>query len=347
VDRPLNPDATAQQLTKLSQQYQRLWLVLYGTNGSDPGGYVEHWLAGRDYEVLNQWFGNVRLAAFAAPPSQPPAPHAIDATIGGFAHLSGYSLTPQPVASGDVLQLGLKWQAAAPPPGALKVFTHVIDGEGNIWAQRDSDPVGGARPTSTWKPGDSIDDNYGLLVVPGTPPGQYQVELGMYSAADGKRQPITAGGAGDRLLVGEVAVGPPPQPPSVAELRIPHALSADFGPLRLLGYGLTLVGQDTDRTTFAAGDLAELTLFWEATSPPPSASSYTLQLAGQASFGIQPHNALAQGTLVPQFPTSNWHAGDRYRDQHRLTLPTDVRGSADLTLTVDGRTATLTRLQVR
>ncbi|MBV8085262.1 MAG: glycosyltransferase family 39 protein [Chloroflexi bacterium] len=347
LDRPLNEDATAQQLTKLGQQYQRLWLVLYGTNGSDPSGYVEHWLAGRDYEVLNQWFGNVRLAAFAAPPSQLPASHAIDATIGGFAHLIGYSLSPQPVASGDVLQLGLKWQAAARAPGDLKVFTHLIDGEGNIWAQRDSDPVGGARPTSMWKPGDTIDDNYGLLVLPGTPPGQYQVELGMYTAAEGKRLPVTAGGEGDRLLVGQVVVGSPPQPPSVAELRIPHPLSAQLGAIRLLGYSLTLVGQDTERTAFDPGDLAELTLFWEATSQPPTAATYNLQLNEPASFGSLPSDALANGQVTPQFPTNNWHTGDRYRDQHRLTLPDNVHGSVALVLAIGDQNVTLTHLQLR
>ncbi|HLG69266.1 MAG TPA: glycosyltransferase family 39 protein, partial [Chloroflexota bacterium] len=235
TERPVNQDATSAKLQQLNTTYKRLWLVLYGTNGSDPDSYVEHWLASKDFEVENQWFGDVRLTAFAVPSSAAPESQPADATLGNFAHLSGYTLTPPQVASGDVLQLGLKWQAVGPPPGNEKVFTHVIDAEGNIWAQRDSDPAGGARPTSWWKPGDRIEDNYGLLLLPGTPPGQYQLEVGMYDPAQpSRRQPVTAGGSGDRLLLGGVQVTRPERPPSLDELRIPHPLDRSFGAVRLL-----------------------------------------------------------------------------------------------------------------
>ncbi len=226
-DRPPNPDKTGAELTTLNGQYRRLWLVLYGTNGSDPDGYVEHWLAGRDYEIQNSWFGDVRLTAFAVPavgqaPDQP-----YDATLGNFAHLTAYGFTPNPVKSGDVLQLGLRWKPSATASANDKVFTHVIDNEGNIWAQRDSDPVGGARPTTSWKPGEIIDDNYGLMILPGTPPGDYQIEMGMYGAADGRRLPVTAGAQGDRLLLAGLRVGAPPSRP--------HWRNCAFPSLKRLG----------------------------------------------------------------------------------------------------------------
>jgi hypothetical protein len=340
ADRPLNPERTAQQLADLNGRFKRLWLVLYGTNGSDPEAYVERWLGAKDFEIQNQWFGSVRLAAFAAPSTQTPAARPADATLGGFAHLAGYTLTPQPAPSGDVLQLGLKWQVQGQAPGAEKVFTHVIDGDGSIWAQRDSDPVGGARPTGGWKPGEAIDDNYGLLVLPGTPPGEYQAEIGMYDPArPARRLPVTAGGSGDRLLLGTVRVSAAEQPPSLDELRIPHPLDRRLGLLDLLGYGLTLVGQDAQRDTFAAGDLVQLTLFWQS----EGSISPDAQLA--LSVGS---TRVSNGVLVPQHPTSTWQAGDRYRDQHRLQLPGDARGDLDLTLAVNGQPPiVLTRIHVR
>jgi mannosyltransferase len=338
ADRPLNENRTAQQLAQLNQQFKRLWLVLYGTNGSDPNGYVERWLAGHDFEIQNQWFGNVRLATFAVPLAQPATETPADATIGGFAHLAGYSLAPQPVASGDVLQLGLKWQAAGQAPGNEKVFTHVIDAEGNIWGQRDSDPAGGARPTSGWRTGESIDDNYGLLILPGTPPGQYRVELGMYDPLQpAQRLPITQGGDGDRLLLGPIEIGPAAQPPSIDELRIPHPLEHPFGPIRLLGYGLTLVGQDAERTTFSAGDEAHLTLFWQADQAPSTDAQLSLEASGQG---------LASGMLLPRHPTSTWQAGDRYRDQYRLRLP-GTAGQFELSVRVNGQLLPLARIGIR
>lgn len=333
-DRPLNPERTQAALERLNGTYRRLWLVLYGTNGSDPENYVEHWLASNDFEVLNQWFGDVRLAAFAVPSHEAPASRPANATIGGFAHLTGYTLTPEQVPSGDVLQLGLNWQAVGPAPGNEKVFTHVIDQEGNIWAQRDSDPAGGARPTSSWKPGEAIDDNYGLLVLPGTPPGQYQLEAGMYDPnSPAKRQPVTAGGEGDRLLLGRVQVTPAPQPPSLDELRIPHLLDRPFGSarqpdaLRLLGYGLSLVGHDEERTTFAAGDELHLSLFWQADEKPKA----DLELAVWMLRRTETIRVVSNGGLVtPVHPTSTWLPDDRYRDQHRFTLPKDAHGDYDV-----------------
>ncbi|MBV9120982.1 MAG: glycosyltransferase family 39 protein, partial [Chloroflexi bacterium] len=60
-ERPLDETRTAATLATINSRARRVWLVLYGTNGSDPGAFVEHWLAGQDFEVLNQWFGNARL----------------------------------------------------------------------------------------------------------------------------------------------------------------------------------------------------------------------------------------------------------------------------------------------
>ncbi len=340
ADRPLIPDKTAATLGQLNSQYQRLWLVLYGTNGSDPNGFVEQWLAGKDYEIQNQWFGNVRLVAFAVPTAQAPLVRAQDATIGGFAHLSGYTLTPQPVASGEVLQLGLDWQAIASAPANDKVFTHLIDGDGNIWAQRDSDPAGGARPTGEWKPGDRIEDNYGLLVLPGTPPGSYEVEVGMYAPDSGLRLPVTAGGSGDRLVLGAVSVAAAQQPPSVAELRIPHPLAGQLGSLKLLGYSLTLVGQDTERDSFRAGDLAHLTLFWEAGSPLAREPTVSIQLTQG-----QTRNVLITRGLVPQQPATQWQPGERYRDQFRLHIPA-AEGAFQLAVSVDGQPVTLASVRL-
>ncbi len=331
-DRPLDSRKTAAALERLTSQYKRLWLVLYGTNGSDPENYVESWLAGKAFETQNEWFGDARLTAFAMPSSQPAMSQPLDATIGGFAHLTGYAITPQRVASGEVLQLGLKWEAVGPAPGNVKVFTHVIDDAGNIWAQRDSDPAGGARPTAGWRPGDRIDDNYGLLILPGTPPGKYLPELGMYGASDGKRLPVSTGG--DRLLLPEIEVAPPDRPPSVDELRIPHRLDRSFGALRLLGYGLTLVGQDAERTTFAAGDEAHLTLFWQADRLPGADARVEIGLGDQV---------LSSGALAPQYSTSRWKAGDRYRSQYRFAL---APGNGELVARLDGQTVRLVRIRV-
>jgi len=50
---------------------------------------------------------------------------------------------------------------------------------------------------------ETIADNYGIFIEPGTPPGDYRVEIGMYRADNGARLPI---GDGDHLILGTVQI---------------------------------------------------------------------------------------------------------------------------------------------
>ncbi|HVO43014.1 MAG TPA: hypothetical protein VMT34_10340, partial [Aggregatilineales bacterium] len=54
--------------------------------------------------------------------------------------------------------LTLYWQADASAATAYKVFVHLLDSSGTIIAQDDSEPVGGARATTNWLPGEYITD---------------------------------------------------------------------------------------------------------------------------------------------------------------------------------------------
>ena len=69
-------------------------------------------------------------------------------------------------------------------------FVHLLDDEGRLIAQRDGEPVGGSRPTSTWPADDVVSDNQGLLIPEGTPPGEYRLIAGMYLADTGERLPV-------------------------------------------------------------------------------------------------------------------------------------------------------------
>jgi len=71
------------------------------------------------------------------------------------------------------------------------VFTHLVDGEGNIWGQKDNPPVDGFYPSTQWEPGEVIRDQYDLSISPETPPGRYQIETGMYLAETGERLPVS------------------------------------------------------------------------------------------------------------------------------------------------------------
>jgi len=123
----------------------------------------------------------------------------------------GYDLSATVVRPGDTLRLTLYWQARREIVGWYKVFTHLLDDEDRIWAQKDSVPVGGTRPTTGWVKGEVIVDEYELAVDADAPGGDYILEVGMYEEGTGLRlRVLNEGGqaVGDRVLLGTVRVEP-------------------------------------------------------------------------------------------------------------------------------------------
>ncbi len=119
--------------------------------------------------------------------------------------LVGYDL-PSSVRPGDTLKLTLYWQARAKMDKPYTVFVHLLDKENKVVAQRDSEPVAGARPTTGWVANEYIADTYELKVDPDTAPGKYQVEIGWYDAKDpsyARLQVLDEGGApvGDHVIL--------------------------------------------------------------------------------------------------------------------------------------------------
>lgn len=67
----------------------------------------------------------------------------------------------------------------------------------------------GARPTTSWVEGEIIADEHQLSIKKVAPPGEHQIEIGVYEPASGGRLTVfdSSGQAlGDRLLLGAVQV---------------------------------------------------------------------------------------------------------------------------------------------
>jgi 4-amino-4-deoxy-L-arabinose transferase-like glycosyltransferase len=114
-------------------------------------------------------------------------PNPVRFNFGNRIALIGYALEGRAVGPGEEIHLTLYWEALAEMERDYTVFTHVIGQRDRIWAQVDSQPQGGAAPTSTWSRGQILMDEYHLLVEPDTPPGVYDIEVGLYLATTGER----------------------------------------------------------------------------------------------------------------------------------------------------------------
>jgi len=114
-------------------------------------------------------------------------PNPVRFNFGDQIALIGYALEGRAVGPGEEIHLTLYWEALAEIERDYTVFTHVLGERDRIWAQVDSQPQGGAVPTSTWNQGQVLMDEYHLLVEPDTPPGVYDIEVGLYLPATGER----------------------------------------------------------------------------------------------------------------------------------------------------------------
>ncbi len=104
--------------------------------------------------------------------------------------LVGYEIDPIRVKAGGTLHLTIYWQAQQEIDRDYTVFTHLIDEEGQIWAQKDNQPKGGGYPTSLWDEGEVVKDEYELMVDREAASGEYRLVTGMYILDPGERLPI-------------------------------------------------------------------------------------------------------------------------------------------------------------
>jgi hypothetical protein len=114
----------------------------------------------------------------------------LDVNLGNKIDLAGYDLDRSSVQPGDALTLTLYWRARKEMSEDYTVFTHLVDGEGRIWAQNDGYPRGGDYPTSFWGQGEVIRDVRELTVPADVPLGQYEMEVGLYLGSTGDRLPV-------------------------------------------------------------------------------------------------------------------------------------------------------------
>ncbi|MFQ5811978.1 MAG: glycosyltransferase family 39 protein [Anaerolineae bacterium] len=201
-----------QALDALTEGYSRVWLVMFGyAEQYDPDHLAERWLSDHGYRSSYRSFLGAYLTLYVMSPADAsfPMQHTVAANLDYKALLIGYGLAAQEIEAGETLRLTLYWQALAEMEKRYTVFVHLLDSDNRIVAQMDSEPLGGTHPTTEWQFGEIVRDNYGLLITPDTPPGEYLLEVGMYYLPTLERLPVLdASGSAedDRVVLGRIVV---------------------------------------------------------------------------------------------------------------------------------------------
>ena len=326
-ERPPDAKRLTARLTSIAQQHGKLFVILWATNESDPTGIMESWLDTHAYKALDVWRGNVRFLIYATmrTSESDAAVYTMDAQLGNAVRLERAAVWNTRVAPGDVVQVRLHWRARAPLSRRYKVFLQLLAPGDRLIAQRDTEPVGGERPTTSWQPNEEIEDNYGLLIPLATPPGTYRLIAGMYDASTGERLPVQQGERrGDFIeFPVQITVTRPRVPPPEEVLPIRYRVDVSVGPVRLLGYNRYKRGfRHQPDTPIRPGDFLHVTVYWQAVEAPRDRWRMTLALVDGWGNTVA---HLTDDLAGAEYPTTEWAANEVVRGEFDLYVPPDVR----------------------
>ncbi len=196
---PLDAD-TAAALAETSKDHPRVWWLSSWLPPEQSS--VEIWLMRNGFRAEDRFVGTRRLALYYFPP-QRLLEQANGNTFGGDIVLERVDMLPN-VHPGGVLPLALHWRARQSIKADYNVFVHLLDSQGNRVAQADSQPALWTRPTSSWSPGERIEDRHALSLPDDLPPGAYSLIVGLYLPENGER--LLTGDAETFVTLGTVQI---------------------------------------------------------------------------------------------------------------------------------------------
>jgi hypothetical protein len=219
------------------------------------------------------------------------------------------------------LPITLYFRAQTPPTADYSVSLQLVDNDGNLFGQSDSQHPG-RLPTSRWRLDQYAQDTHTLAPFPGTPPGRYHLQLSVYQASGPALSVLNA----DQIPQGTAY--------DLGEVTLPRATPpADLPFGQTLG-SLTLRDSVLDTPAPQAGDEVRLTLFWQAmgASRPDVALDWELVGGDGTVWRVW--------TLPParaDYGTAAWAEGEVVRAPVRLRVPaTAPAGRAALRVRVTG-----------
>jgi 4-amino-4-deoxy-L-arabinose transferase-like glycosyltransferase len=268
-----------------------------------PGPHIQHYVEDRVDESRRAYQGIAALLGWDWPGSADPNRPA--------------------VMAGESLPFRLYWEYLGKVPEE-QFFFRLVGPDERTWAEGISQPALSENgDPATWRQGQIITEIGELPVPPGTPPGEFRLQIGLYTQAPA----VTEGELIFDLPPDEawVQVAPPAQALSSAELPWSRRLDTRLAKLRLLGTASLKTPLVPDKPWTAD-------VYWQAQVVPTD--DYRARLSLVDSNG-QTRWVWDAGPLVSFYPTSHWGAKEMVRSQATVT-PTlrTPGGTFDLALTL-------------
>jgi 4-amino-4-deoxy-L-arabinose transferase-like glycosyltransferase len=338
--------AIAGDLNEWLADRRGVWVVLWQDQVVDPVGYLETMLSqAGEVQQVDRSFPNVELRHYRLPDrvefsDEPAIAHPSGFNFGDEVELLGYTQTGEQ-------EVTLYWRALQSLDEDYRISLVLRDTMGQSWGQWDGRPSAFAYPTDRWRAGQTVFGRYDLATVPGAPPGDYGIEVGVYTEDNPSGLDVLDGAGapqGKRAMLGAVRLSVPAA--TASDMDVPHPTQID------LGGGLELLGWDLSRDEAQIGDRLLLTLVWAVNAQPGGDYRLRLMLADEDG------HVLEVGTFPPTnvwHPTGLWQVGQAWRGQTTFRVPITANpGEARLGVQLVDRAGValgppseLTRIQVQ
>ena len=246
---------------------------------------------------------------YTSPPGQAwAAQHEVVVNFGEQVELLGYDLPQKRVRSGRTFPVVLYWHAMTPLDENYQTFVHLARPLHVLWGQEDHLNPGGL-PTTRWPIDKYVWDEYEVRVLPGTPPGEYAINVGVPLWSSSYRLPRydeVGQVAGDSFVIGSVEVVRPLRQPQTTALGLTRDVMGTFPE-----GGVTLLGYVQPHSQVLLPGVWPIILFWRAECDRPDARVRAFTLLGPEGEQV------AQVSGVPvdgHYPFEVWQTGEVVRD---------------------------------
>ena len=306
----------------LQAQYDRIWFIdadyLYV---EQKRGTTKSWLNDHLIEFTVQPYAYVTAHGYLTQSpfvSQwPPQATPLDVTFEDRIRVKGYAVPDRAPESGAKTRVVLYLESLQDLDADYGVAIRVHDQEGRIWGERMQPILAGIHPTSHWQRGQRLREWCDVEIAPGTPPGTYHLELGLYRVSPYQGLIAYSNGGsvlGPSVPLDEIHV-------QSRQTPLPTDAVGAQQPLHVRwGSEIDLLGQNASASSVQAGGVVPLDLYYRA--------RVDLEPGHIARFSLVNHAGSVVWTtdepLVALPPGTVWHADEVLKGQYALFVPPHI-----------------------
>lgn len=332
---PANESEAPKILKELSEKYKLVGLVEWDFNALkwaapihyDKKGLLKFLLERAGNLKEQKVFNGISISLYKVSTGADFDLYPLDSTFiifGDVLVLKGYKVggtgSEELVRPGRAFWVVFEWEAVRPPERDYKVALYVTDEAGHLITQDDRmlfDRIG--LPTGSWQAGHQGLDYRLILIPPGTPPGNYWLNVAVYEPETLQKLPVTEGPRASARIakagiftVTQSYIHNLPQPGVEVNANLGKPPS-----LRWLGF-------EPPPQELIPGDKFTLIFYWQALKNSPAPGKVKVELVDFTGKTVQS----VKFPIGLNYPAYLWEKGEAIADRYDVELDRKVPSGA-------------------